>query len=75
MLPRVALVSRFRLCGSRQQKTALSKVLKQIARIHDPEVGAYSIYPELSLLRGDPRLTEFRERLGMSAMPSPSFRM
>ena len=66
----------FVYAGSGNKRPHFSKVLKQSAKIHDPEVGAYSIYPELTLLRGDPRLTEFRERLGMSAMPSePNFRM
>ena len=45
------------------------EALKKMAAIHDPRVGAYLTYPELALLRGDRRLTEFRQRLGMPAMP------
>jgi len=41
------------------------KALEQMAAIHDPRVGAYLNYPELALLRGDQRLTEFRQTLGM----------
>ena len=43
------------------------KALDQMAAIHDPRVGAYLNYPELALLRGDQRLTEFRQSLGMPA--------
>ena len=46
------------------------KALEQMATNHDPRVGAYLTYPELALLRGDRRLTEFRQRLGMPAMPN-----
>jgi len=43
--------------------------LEKMAAIHDPRVGAYLNYPELALLRGDHRLTEFRQRLGMPVTP------
>jgi tetratricopeptide (TPR) repeat protein len=39
--------------------------LEKMAAMHDPRVGAYLTYPELRLLRGDKRLTEFRQKLGM----------
>jgi TolB-like protein/Tfp pilus assembly protein PilF len=45
------------------------KALEQMAAIHDPRVGPYLTYPELALLRGDPRLALFRQRLGMPAAP------
>ncbi len=45
------------------------QALEEMAAIHDPRVGAYLTYPELVLLRGDHRLTEFRQRLGMPAVP------
>jgi TolB-like protein/DNA-binding winged helix-turn-helix (wHTH) protein/Tfp pilus assembly protein PilF len=43
--------------------------LEKMAAIHDPRVGVYLTNPELALLRGDRRFTEFRQRLGMPAMP------
>jgi TolB-like protein/DNA-binding winged helix-turn-helix (wHTH) protein len=39
--------------------------LEKMAAMHDPRVGGYLTYPELALLRGDPRLTAFRQKLGM----------
>jgi TolB-like protein/DNA-binding winged helix-turn-helix (wHTH) protein/Tfp pilus assembly protein PilF len=45
------------------------KALGQMAAIRDPRVGVYLSYPELALLRGDQRLTEFRQSLLMPAMP------
>ena len=48
------------------------KALEQMATNHDPRVGAYLTYPELALLRGDRRLTEFRQRQGMPSMPNLS---
>jgi TolB-like protein/DNA-binding winged helix-turn-helix (wHTH) protein/Flp pilus assembly protein TadD len=45
------------------------KALEKMATMHDPRVGLYLTYPELALLRGDRRLTEFRQTLGMPAMP------
>ncbi len=50
-------------------KDGVFQSLKKMAAIHDPRVGVYLTYPELALLRGDPRLTEFRQSLGMSAAP------
>jgi TolB-like protein/DNA-binding winged helix-turn-helix (wHTH) protein/Tfp pilus assembly protein PilF len=45
------------------------QALEKMAAIHDPRGGAYLTYPELALLRGDQRLTDFRQRLGVPAMP------
>jgi TolB-like protein/DNA-binding winged helix-turn-helix (wHTH) protein/Tfp pilus assembly protein PilF len=45
------------------------EALDKMAAMHDPRVGVYLTYPELALLRGDARLTDFRQRLGMPAMP------
>jgi len=45
------------------------QALEEMAATHDPRVGNYLTYPELALLRGDHRLTEFRQRLGMPAVP------
>jgi TolB-like protein/DNA-binding winged helix-turn-helix (wHTH) protein/Tfp pilus assembly protein PilF len=51
-------------------KDGVFQALEEMAAAHDPRVGAYLTYPELALLRGDPRLTEFRQRrLGMPAAP------
>jgi TolB-like protein/DNA-binding winged helix-turn-helix (wHTH) protein/Flp pilus assembly protein TadD len=50
-------------------KDRVFQALEQMAAIHDPRVGAYLTFPELALLRGDHRLTEFRQRLGMPAVP------
>ncbi len=43
--------------------------LEKMAAINDPRVGIYLTYPEFALLRGDPRLTDFRRKLGLSATP------
>jgi TolB-like protein/DNA-binding winged helix-turn-helix (wHTH) protein/cytochrome c-type biogenesis protein CcmH/NrfG len=45
------------------------QALRKMAAIHDPRVGAYLTYPELAQLRGDGRLVEFRQELGMHTMP------
>jgi TolB-like protein/DNA-binding winged helix-turn-helix (wHTH) protein/Tfp pilus assembly protein PilF len=45
------------------------QALEQMAAIHDPRVGPYLTYPELTLLLGDPRLARFRQGLGMPAVP------
>jgi TolB-like protein/DNA-binding winged helix-turn-helix (wHTH) protein/Tfp pilus assembly protein PilF len=50
-------------------KDGVFQALEEMAAAHDPRVGAYLTYPELALLRGDQRLTEFRQRLGMPAAP------
>jgi hypothetical protein len=41
--------------------------LAEMAAMHDPRVGVCLTYPELALLRGDKRLSEFRQKLGMPA--------
>jgi TolB-like protein/DNA-binding winged helix-turn-helix (wHTH) protein len=43
--------------------------LDKMAAIHDPRIGSYLTFPELALLHGDRRLTEFRQKLGMPATP------
>ena len=43
--------------------------LERMAAIHDPRVAIYLTYPELALLRGDPRLSEFRRKLGLPLVP------
>ena len=45
------------------------EALQKMAAMRDPRVGGYLTYPELALLRGDPRMTEFRQSLGIPAMP------
>jgi len=45
------------------------EALEKMAAMHDPRVGGYLTYPELSVLREDRRLAEFRQRLGMPTMP------
>jgi tetratricopeptide (TPR) repeat protein len=45
------------------------KALEKMAAMHDPRVGAYLTYPELALLRWDPRLTELRQTLSVPATP------
>jgi len=45
------------------------EALKKMAAMRDPRVGGYLTYPELALLRGDPRLTEFRQSLDIPTMP------
>jgi tetratricopeptide (TPR) repeat protein len=39
--------------------------LDRMAEIGDPRVAMYVVYPELSLLRGDPRLATFRRKLNL----------
>jgi TolB-like protein/DNA-binding winged helix-turn-helix (wHTH) protein len=41
--------------------------LEKMAAINDPRVAIYLSYPELALLRGDPRLRELRRKLGLPA--------
>jgi hypothetical protein len=43
--------------------------LEKMAAIKDPRVGIYLAYPESALLRGDSRLNEFRQKLGLTAKP------
>ena len=43
--------------------------LEKMADIKDPRVGIYLTYPEFALLRGDSRLNEFRQKLGLTAKP------
>jgi peptidoglycan/xylan/chitin deacetylase (PgdA/CDA1 family) len=39
--------------------------LERMAAEKDPRVGIYLTYPELSLLRADPRMAAFRRKLGL----------
>jgi hypothetical protein len=50
-------------------KDRVFQALEEMAAAHDPRVGMYLTFPELTLLRGDQRLTEVRQSLGMPAMP------
>ena len=50
-------------------KDRVFQALEKMAAIHDPRVGAYLTDPELSLLRGDQRLSEFRQKVGIPAAP------
>jgi predicted Zn-dependent protease len=45
-------------------KDRVFQALENMAAEKDPRVGVYLTYPELSLLRGDPRLKAFRRKLG-----------
>jgi TolB-like protein/DNA-binding winged helix-turn-helix (wHTH) protein/Tfp pilus assembly protein PilF len=45
------------------------KALEKMAAIHDPRVGIYLTYPELALLHGDQRLSELRQKLGITPAP------
>jgi tetratricopeptide (TPR) repeat protein len=40
------------------------QALERMAAERDPRVGAYLTFPELGLIRGDPRLSAFRRKLG-----------
>jgi tetratricopeptide (TPR) repeat protein len=46
-------------------KDRLLDALEKMAAQKDPRLGAYLTYPELALLRGDPRLAAFRKKLGL----------
>ena len=48
-----------------RDKDGVFEALEQMAAAHDPRVGMYLTFPELALLRGDQRLAEFRQRMGM----------
>lgn len=50
-------------------KDRVFQALEKMAAIHDPRVTTYLTDPELALLRGDQRLSEFRQRLGIPAVP------
>jgi TolB-like protein/DNA-binding winged helix-turn-helix (wHTH) protein/Tfp pilus assembly protein PilF len=50
-------------------KDGVFHALEEMAAAHDPRVGMYLTFPELALLRGDQRLNEFRQRLGIPAAP------
>jgi TolB-like protein/DNA-binding winged helix-turn-helix (wHTH) protein/Tfp pilus assembly protein PilF len=50
-------------------KDGVFQALEEMAAAHDPRVGMYLTFPELAQLRGDPRLAEFRQSLGMAATP------
>ena len=50
-------------------KDRVFEALEKMAAIKDPRVGMYLTYPELALLRGDPRLNEFRQKLSLPLMP------
>ena len=43
--------------------------LKQMVAAKDPRVGNYLQFPELSLLRGDPRMEEIRRSLSLPQLP------
>ena len=45
-------------------KDHVFQALEKMAAEGDPRVGAYLTYPELALVRGDPRLDAFRRELG-----------
>jgi hypothetical protein len=40
------------------------QALEKMAEAQDPRVGTYLTYPELALVRADPRLEAFRRKLG-----------
>jgi hypothetical protein len=43
--------------------------LEKMAAIKDPRVSIYPTSPEFALLRGDSRLKEFRQKLGLPVEP------
>ena len=55
--------------GGLGDKDRAFEALERMAAVKDQRVGIYPIYPELALLRGDPRLNEFRRKLGLSQVP------
>ncbi len=58
----------FVYAGLRDKDRTFQALEKMVAN-HDPRVGPYLTYPELSLLRGDRRFSELRQMLGMPATP------
>lgn len=55
--------------GGMGDKDRAYEGLKQMVATNDPRVGSYLEYPELSLLRRDPRLEEIRSSLGLPQRP------
>jgi TolB-like protein/DNA-binding winged helix-turn-helix (wHTH) protein/Tfp pilus assembly protein PilF len=55
--------------GGLGDKDRAFEALERMAAKKDPRVGFYPVYPELALLRGDPRLSEFRRKLGLPQIP------
>jgi tetratricopeptide (TPR) repeat protein len=50
-----------------KDKDGAFRALDEMAAAHDPRVAPYLTYPELALLRGDQRLADFRQKLGIPA--------
>jgi len=55
--------------GGLGDKDRAFEALERMAAKKDSRVGFYPVYPELALLRGDPRLSELRRKLGLPQIP------
>ena len=51
--------------GGLGNKDQAMEGLEKMAAIHDPRITLYPRFPELALLRGDPRLTALLKRQGL----------
>ena len=57
---RLALV-----CAGLGDKDCVFEALNQMADIKDPRIHYYIVYPELALIRGDPRLDALKKKIGL----------
>jgi adenylate cyclase len=53
------------VCAGLQDKDCVFDALNQMADIKDPRIHFYIVYPELALIRGDPRLDSLRRKIGL----------
>jgi len=53
------------ICAGLGDKDGVIEALYRMADMKDPRVHYYLIYPELSLIRGDPRLVSLKKRIGL----------
>jgi TolB-like protein/Tfp pilus assembly protein PilF len=53
------------VCAGLQDKDCVFESLNQMADVKDPRIQVYIVYPELALIRGDPRLGTLRRKIGL----------
>ena len=53
------------ICAGLGEKDCVFEALNQMADIKDPRIHFYIVYPELALIRGDPRLDALKKKIGL----------
>jgi len=53
------------ICAGLGDKDCVFEALNQMADIRDPRIHYYIVYPELALIRGDPRLDALKKKIGL----------